>query len=479
MYHDYIPMGMGARRVVVSGNYAYLTSYSNGLRIVNVADLGSPTEAGLYTTLGSGDGVAVVGGYVYVAGHASGLRIINVTDPPNPIETGFYDTPEYALDAAVVGEYAYVADYGSGLHIINVSNVVQPYEVSDYQVPGMVYSVAVSGTYAYVGWGKLSIVDVSKPAYPQEVSTYDALALDVAVAGDYVYVAGYYGLHIIDISDPAHPHEVGFYDTPGYAFGIAVAGNYAYVADYDRGLRIISVADPANPVEVGFYDTLGYARDVAVAGNYAYVADENSLSVFYVADPANPIRVGFYNTLGAASDVAVAGDYVYIADGVGGLLILRFSSPVSTFIVPTGGGNFISEADHTTYFFPAGVFTDTVVLTHIPLYPEDSLPVGSLAGINHFFEVNAVYSSTGQIVQLSPSQVYTLTVQYTEAERGPAIEETLALYRWDGSQWVKETSAIDTESNIVMAEPAYFSTWAVLGETHRVYLPWVFQFRCH
>ncbi|MBE3038701.1 MAG: hypothetical protein IMZ62_07805, partial [Chloroflexi bacterium] len=70
----------------------------------------------------------------------------------------------------------------------------------------------------------------------------------------------------------------------------------------------------------------------------------------------------------------------------------------------------------------------------------------------------------------------TITVQYTDAEEGPAIENTLALYWWDGSQWVKDpSSAVDTAANTVTAQPSHFSRWAVLGETWRLYLPLVLK----
>ena len=71
---------------------------------------------------------------------------------------------------------------------------------------------------------------------------------DVAVSGNYAYVAGGDGgLRIIDISNPAAPTEAGFYDTPGDARGVAVAGNYAYVADGKGGLRMIDISNPAAP----------------------------------------------------------------------------------------------------------------------------------------------------------------------------------------------------------------------------------------
>ena len=96
---------------------------------------------------------------------------------------------------------------------------------------------------------------------------------DVAVQGDYAYVAAEAAFTVIDISDPAFPAQVGSWDTPGIAFGVAAAGAYAYVADAEEGLRVIDISDPAAPVEVGFWDTPGEAQGVAVAGGYVYLAD--------------------------------------------------------------------------------------------------------------------------------------------------------------------------------------------------------------
>ena len=68
------------------------------------------------------------------------------------------------------------------------------------------------------------------------------------------------------------PPRKGFYKTLVGASNVAVAGNYAYVAALS-GLHIIDVSLPSTPAKVGFIETPGSSPDVAVAGNYAYVAD--------------------------------------------------------------------------------------------------------------------------------------------------------------------------------------------------------------
>ena len=86
--------------------------------------------------------------------------------------------------------------------------------------------------------------------------------------------------------------------------------------------------------------------------------------------------------------------------------------------------------------------------------------------------VTAVYSANGQPAQLVPGHTYTVTVRYTDAELGSAIESTLALYYWSGSQWVKEpSSSVDTANNMVRATPNRFGRWAVFGQARVVYLP--------
>jgi Tol biopolymer transport system component len=142
--------------------------------------------------------------------------------------------------------------------------------------------------------------------------------------------------------------------------------------------------------------------------------------------------------------------------------------------IPTSGGTLVASG--IVMDFPSNTFTDTVVVTHTAYLPgEAPSPGGSLIGIDHFFDIDAIYASTGQPAQPAPGQIYTVTISYGEGEKGPAIEGTLALYYWNGSQWVPEASSVYTASNTVVAAPNHLSLWAVLGETRRVYLPLVLK----
>ncbi|MFM6255094.1 MAG: hypothetical protein ACKPEQ_39185, partial [Dolichospermum sp.] len=57
-------------------------------------------------------------------------------------------------------------------------------------------------------------------------------AHSVQIVGNCVYVTDWEsGRQIIDISNPAAPTLVGTYDTPGNARNVQIVDNYAYVND--------------------------------------------------------------------------------------------------------------------------------------------------------------------------------------------------------------------------------------------------------
>ena len=280
--------------VVVSGSYAYVADGDDGLRIIDISNLASPTETGFLgtSTAGAAWDVAISGSYAYVAEGFDGLRIIDVSNPAAPTETGFFDSDSgYTWSVAVSGSYAYVANDTTGLRIIDISDPADPTETGFFDTGNQANGVAISGSYAYVtdGDGGLRIIDISNPAGPTETGFLDTdgCALDVAVSDPYAYVVdNNYGLRIINISDPANPTEVGFFNTDGYAVGIAVSGSYAYVANGFEGLYII-INDLSVNIDLNFPEEYSLTQNYpnpfnpTTAISYQLSVDSNvELSVF-------------------------------------------------------------------------------------------------------------------------------------------------------------------------------------------------------
>jgi peptide/nickel transport system substrate-binding protein len=149
----------------------------------------------------------------------------------------------------------------------------------------------------------------------------------------------------------------------------------------------------------------------------------------------------------------------------------RWDRPEASVVLGPAGGVLNSFDGDTALEFPAGAFSETVVVTHTPSSGEP--PQGYYSGIGEVFHIDAVYNSSGLPAQPAPGQTYSMTVFYTDDGLNPLLERTLALYYWDTDGWVLESSSsVDTVANSVTATPNHISLWAVWGKrTRRVYLP--------
>lgn len=141
---------------------------------------------------------------------------------------------------------------------------------------------------------------------------------------------------------------------------------------------------------------------------------------------------------------------------------LKFAWRERVDVVPTSGG--VVGAYRTANFeFPSGTFTDTVVFTYTALQPSASQP-----HVGVFFDISAIYASSGERAQVASGQAYTVTVHYDEANVPPDVDEAdLVLYYWNEgtSTWIKEpTSVVDIVNNTITATPNHFSVWAGLFE---------------
>jgi hypothetical protein len=78
----------GANYVAIEGKYAYVTNLS-ALSILDISDPYSPTIVGsCYVVSGSAEDVAISGNYAYVVDYNNGLVIVNITDLSSPTVAG-------------------------------------------------------------------------------------------------------------------------------------------------------------------------------------------------------------------------------------------------------------------------------------------------------------------------------------------------------------------------------------------------------
>ena len=152
--------------------------------------------------------------------------------------------------------------------------------------------------------------------------------------------------------------------------------------------------------------------------------------------------------------------------------------PVVNSVASTGA---VLATPYSLAEIPSDTFTSAVTLTQaihfeipstLAAYSRNltTLP-NNLIGLNRFYESSAVYSNSLQLA--IPTQPYSLTIQYDEPDIMGVNEYTIALYYWNGNQWVKEpSSTLDTVNNRVNATPKVLGQWAILGSNSwPIYLP--------
>ncbi|MCG8346165.1 MAG: hypothetical protein MI924_00110, partial [Chloroflexales bacterium] len=267
-------LGYRAERVAIVEQYAHLAfSYSLGpktsarafgLDVVNIANPRAPKQTGSLVLLNFPveqfvyypQALTVAAPYAYI-GISNSVQIVDVANPAAPTARGVYTTTDgiasIALvepDPAAAQRYAYVAANEAGLRIVDVTDPDAPAEVKGYTIADHdVTSVAVARPiaapnrqYAYLGTqlGRLQVLDVTDPAAPVVLGGFDfpveAAIHDIAVHGEYAYLATETGLTVVDITDPAVLALIDTAATPEPALNVAVMGNRVYVAAGDAGL---------------------------------------------------------------------------------------------------------------------------------------------------------------------------------------------------------------------------------------------------
>ena len=346
-----ITTGGSAIDVYVSGSYAYVAKgiYQGSGYGMAVVDLVSESVY-YYDSVGFVYGITVSGDFAYLASWSEGLLIINITSPSSPTQEGIMsDTYFYSYDVVVSEPYAFVTDSDGGLVVVNITDKADPELVTNMETNGIPYEIHMEGSYAYIAdeYAGLTIIDVSDPENPGTPDSYympDQL-LSVFVQNDHVYMAAYgYGLRIADVSGelPPIPVDEGDWKTGYNIRDVHVEGDLLYIADGDAGLKIMDISDPYNPAHVGFYNPSDYSNAVDVEGNMAFVAtiDFAGLVAIDVTDPTSPTEEWSIDTPGVAFDVDVYGGYAYVADDDAGLRIIDINTENEVGYLPAHGNSY-------------------------------------------------------------------------------------------------------------------------------------------
>jgi alpha-tubulin suppressor-like RCC1 family protein len=119
-------------------------------------------------------------------------------------------------------------------------------------------------------------------------------------------------------------------------------------------------------------------------------------------------------------------------------------------------GNFVS------FDFPANTFSIPTRIQESVLPEKDwpPLPVG-LVSTGTYLDLAAKNETTGDPV--TPQGPFTLRMNYSVQLLQAVQEGSQSFYWWDGNQWVKEPTQVDTVNKVITANPNHLSIWTVMG----------------
>lgn len=316
-------------RFAVKGSYLLVADSDNGLSVLNVSNLSTPSYVANCDTSGYAKSVSVAGDYAYIADGDNGLIIADVSDPVFPVVVSklklqqdsdtSYLTSNFLF---VSGNYVYVVLDYYGFKIIDVSDPAAPVITGVYKTSGGVSckTIFVSGNYAYLSATSLHIVNISNKSNPVIAKVYSTGSgggsiQDAYIYGNYTYLAkGSKGIEVLDITNKSAPVSKGTFTNTnlGYAKRISLSDNYAYIADDYNGLVIFDVSTPAIPVYASKVSNISGFENVFINGNYAYCRNYAEINIFDISDPSNPLSDKSFSIDTSSEGLFVDDEYIYL-----------------------------------------------------------------------------------------------------------------------------------------------------------------------
>jgi len=260
-------------------------------------------------------------------------------------------------EASVSGDYAYmtyIENVGNttGLRVFDVSNPLSPiFKVNHVlgSTTGLPMSITINDGYAYIanGHAGLQIVDITNPLSPINIGKIGSSETDfvreVAVEGDYAYLATSSGLKIIDISNKEHPIFVSkfvkLHITDSYHH-VAIKGSYAFVTTDTSNIFLVNISDKRNPILVTSLKTKDSCNKIKIKGDYVYVSGDKGLKIIDIVDISNPVVTDAVKKI-HVGDISMGDSYVVVSGGVsnyGGLMVIN-TDDKSNFRVIGGYGS--------------------------------------------------------------------------------------------------------------------------------------------
>jgi|GEM_PF-4353161 len=296
---SYFVEGQKFNKIVVEGNYAYISALENGIYIYDISNPYQPVFIKNFQTAGWAQKSFYEDGRLYVAEASAGLSVYNVLDPSSISLIGKYVRQNGSVSDVYVEDSLAVVFY-SGLRILNIKDPSNITEVSNLTAND--YDLLYADLpYIYAAReNNLDIIHVSDSENPVVLSTINVgseKVLSVAAEGNILTIGGYSSIRNFDVSDKSNPQLRSFYiNTSGQpeetwimmVTDIIVENNTVYAADNYKGLNVFAPVD-STEMRINKFFRIKIVPWGHYSGEFSGLAKKDS--VLYLTDKENGLYI--------------------------------------------------------------------------------------------------------------------------------------------------------------------------------------------
>ena len=285
--------------VATSGNYAFVAARNGGMPVFDFSNPASPQRVAHYDTKGRWvERVVVSGDYAWLSLQTDPqrLEILGITNPLKPERLGQFEFRGWASPPALIGTRACVVDRSttSRLLVLDVSDPANPKQIGECELSGEAWAVAAKADLAFVVGPTtgLQVIDLSDPGRPRPIGRYASGGepVGIVIKESLAFVADReLGLVVLDVRDPTNPVRIGNCHTGSRPERLALHGDYLYLVGWGSGVDVIDVRNPLDPRRVGG-TSLMEAYDVALAPNGVIVPGGGKVWILDRFHPASTLR---------------------------------------------------------------------------------------------------------------------------------------------------------------------------------------------
>lgn len=360
------------------GQVAYFSSTNNAVGTSSLV-IDTTSNVGISSTSPSAL-LSVGGGTIW---QTSGIAAL----------TGSFVSEQIPTSLVSVGNYLYVgmaSTTGTGLQIFDVSNPASPYFVASYNtIGGDVRSLAVADGIVYATESSntaviLEAIDVRNINTPVSLGTLSLFssantASPVVVQGGYAYIGGSAALTTVNITNPTSMSRVSSISTTNTPFAMIVRGSYLYLAKNNAAaaLAIVDISNAGNPQIVGllgFNDIVAVRTNaISLQGRYLYTLGNSAASGIRVVDisnPTAPYTVSTTSLTGAGGGLVAAGPYLYVTQNAGATRMTIFDIASSSQPVLVGASTFANGSSMMQligkYVYTSASNSTTIEFAEVP-----------------------------------------------------------------------------------------------------------------